>query len=157
MQIVTLLTKENPWLPIIKAASANQNLTNNNPCENPKDWLPCFLTSWSIATEWMTVWLQTQPSKYVTGAHSLMTRDVSCNQMRQTNFTSTLASDSSHHAFHLWTHFHMAAGSKACEDVTQGGGSQSSVLNLSEERHTCQCHTHTHKKSSFPAHTSMSM
>ena len=40
-----------------------------------------------------------------------MTRNISCNQMRQFTFIRMLDSDSNHHVFHPTTHYHLCAHS----------------------------------------------
>ena len=55
--------KEGSGLPITRAASANQNVTNSIPCEKPEEWPPCL--PHSLATVWKARAMRTKPSKSV--------------------------------------------------------------------------------------------
>ena len=82
-----------PWLIITRAASANQNVTPNNPREKPEEWAPCLARKLKRSNRAMTSGFRTNPSEKNNVASSLMTKYISCNQMRQITFVSALESN----------------------------------------------------------------
>ena len=89
---------ESSGLPITRAASANQNITNSIPCEKPEEWPP-FFAYWlrysNRAKDW---WVLNKTFKVSNDASSSMMRDINYKQMRQITFVSMHESDLDHHA-----------------------------------------------------------
>ena len=79
---------EGSRLPINWAASANQNITINVLCGGKKilkSGRHVGLWSWSAATEW-NLWTPNITLRVSNSIWELMTRDISCDQMRQFAF-----------------------------------------------------------------------
>ena len=87
-------------------------------------------TSQYIAAEWKTCGFWRKKIKISNGTCSLMTRNISCNQMRKITFIWMLALDSSRHTFHQWAQHHMVGRPKPCWTVTIGVRADSCVWNF---------------------------
>ena len=75
---VEILVAASHW-----AASANQNVTISIPPANPEKWQTCFLHKLQL-NDRAKDWLIFNKAFRISNSTSLVTRDFSCNQMRQT-------------------------------------------------------------------------
>ena len=90
-------------LPITRAASANQNVTDNILCEKPEERPPCLackLKHTNRARDW---WTKTKTFEISDGMRSLVSRDIRYNHTRQISFTWTFQSAANHRTFHKST------------------------------------------------------
>ena len=109
-------------LPITRAASAYQDATNNIPHQKkPEEWPPCLehkIKLCNSVEEWL---IPSETFKITNCTRSLMSRDISCSQMRQITFIWRLESDSNCCRFHQLTQINTAVRVKAFE-TDMGGG-----------------------------------
>ena len=72
--------------------------------KNPNSGRRVFLTSWNIVTVRKTAWFRKKKKKKTfkvsNGKRSLMTRNVSCSQIKQITFIRMLDSDWNHRSYH---------------------------------------------------------
>ena len=107
-------------LPIIQAASSNQNVSNDVSHKKPEEWLPCLAYSSTLSSMHSNranngvFRKKKKKEEEEKGTRSLMTRDISCNETMQSYIIWPLDSDSSSRI--------PPTSSKACENVTIGGG-----------------------------------
>ena len=96
----------------IPTNSANQNVTIHILHEKPEELHLCFPHKARHINEATDHWILSKTFKISNSTHSLLSRDISCNQMRQPAVTWTL-NDSNHGQLHQSTQYHMTVGSQA--------------------------------------------
>lgn len=96
-----------------QSKSHKQCIPRENPERRPYVWP----TGWSITIARKTGGFRTKHPKS-NQRRSIMTRNFSCNNVRQTAFVWTLESDSSHRAVHKSTQSSMVVRPETCGAVT---------------------------------------
>ena len=77
-------TIQDSWQPITRASPANHSVTNNNTLrENAKEWPPCSAHKLQHSNREKGWWTRNETFTLRSGARSLSTSDVSCDEVRQ--------------------------------------------------------------------------
>ena len=79
MQVDDELLIEVSWMPITRAAPANQNVANKIPREKSEAVIFVSQVKTEQQSDRMVDYEQNKTFKISDGAHSLMTRDINCN------------------------------------------------------------------------------
>ena len=138
----SLVHVQGSGLSIIRAPTANQNVTNNIPREKPKERPPCLTHKLILKHRNRRKaggFDSERNLQNESDARSSMTNDISCKQIRRITFICTLESDSNYRAFHQSTPYHTAVRAEACESAVSIGGRGMGVgLELSTETLYCR-------------------
>ena len=97
------------------AASANQNVTINAPCEKPEEWPPCLAYKPVHSNRAKRWWIPNKTFKISNGARWVM-KNIRCNQTKQSAFIWKMQSASNHRTLHQSTQRHLVARSDPKED-----------------------------------------